>query len=60
MLGAALLFFVLGLIAMLMGAGNVAGMSFEIGQTLLAVFLVLAVVSLVIGLFTGRRTTPLP
>jgi uncharacterized membrane protein YtjA (UPF0391 family) len=60
MLRAALVFFVLGLIAILLGAGNVGGLSLEIGQTLLGIFLVLAVISLVASLITGRRTTSLP
>ena len=60
MLRAALAFFVLGLIAILLGAGNVAGISLEIGQTLLGVFLILAVISLVVSLVSGRRTPTLP
>ncbi len=55
MLRAALAFFVLGLIAMLLGAGNIAGVSLEIGQTLLGVFLILAVISLVASLVGGRK-----
>lgn len=60
MLNAAIIFFVLGLVAILLGAGGVAGVSLEIGQTLLAVFLILAVVSLVANLITGRKHAPLP
>lgn len=60
MLNAAIIFFVLGLVAILLGAGNIAGVSLEIGQTLLAVFLILAVVSLVANLITGRKSTSLP
>jgi uncharacterized membrane protein YtjA (UPF0391 family) len=60
MLNAAIIFFVLGLVAILLGAGNIAGISLEIGQTLLAVFLILAVVSLVANLITGRKGTTLP
>jgi len=60
MLNAAIVFFVLGLVAILLGAGNIAGLSLEIGQTLLAVFLILAVVSLVASMITGRRPTTLP
>ena len=54
MLQAAIAFFVLALIAMILGAGNIAGVSMEIGRTLLWVFLVLAVVSFVVSLLTGR------
>ncbi len=54
MLQAAIAFFVLALVAMILGAGNIAGVSMEIGRTLLWVFLVLAVVSFVASLVTGR------
>lgn len=60
MLRAALVFFVLGLIAILFGAGNVAGVSLEIGQSLLGVFLILAVISLVASLVNGRRPSIQP
>ncbi len=60
MLRAAIVFFVLGLVAILLGAGNIAGISIEIGQTLLAVFLILAVISLVASMITGRRPTQIP
>ncbi len=60
MLNAAIIFFVLGLVAIFLGAGNVAGISMEIGQTMLAVFLILAVVSLVASMITGRRPSTLP
>lgn len=61
MLRAAIAFFVLALVAMLLGASGIAGMSAEIGRTLLFVFLVLAVISFVASLVTGRggsRTLP--
>ncbi len=54
MLQAAIAFFVLALLAMVLGAGNIAGISMDIGRTLLWVFLVLAVVSFVASLLTGR------
>jgi len=54
MLRAAIAFFVIGLVAMALGAGGFAGMSVEIGRLLLGVFLVLAVISFVIGLVSGR------
>ncbi len=46
----AVVFFVIALIAYVMGARGVAGMSAGVGRTLLFVFLVLAVVFLIIGL----------
>lgn len=60
MLRAALGFFVLALIAMLLGASGVAGVSMDIGRTLLVVFLILAAISLVVGLVTGRSPRSLP
>lgn len=57
MLRAAVIFFAIALLAILFGATGIAGVSMEVGQTLLAFFLVLAVVSLVVSLITGRRST---
>jgi uncharacterized membrane protein YtjA (UPF0391 family) len=54
MLKAALIFFVLALVAMLFGAKGIAGLNLNISQTYVWVFLVLAVVSGLIGLFSGR------
>lgn len=54
MLRAALGFFVLALIAVVLGASGVAGVSMEIGRALLLVFLILAVISFVVGLVSGR------
>ncbi len=56
MLRAAIAFFVLGLLSMILGAYGVAGLSIEIGKILLAVFLIFAVISFVAGLITGRKT----
>jgi len=60
MLNIALTFFVIALVAALLGFGGVAGMSADIGW----LFAVLAVVILIVGLFSrsigGRGTTPLP
>jgi uncharacterized membrane protein YtjA (UPF0391 family) len=60
MLRAAIAFFVLALIAILLGATGIAGVSMDIGKTLLFVFLVLAVISFVASLVTGRRGNMLP
>ncbi|AZZ38341.1 DUF1328 domain-containing protein [Bdellovibrio sp. qaytius] len=54
MVRAAIAFFIIALVAFLLGAGGVAGMSMDIGKTLLMVFLVLAVISFVISLVTGK------
>lgn len=60
MLRAALAFFILALIAFVFGATGFAGVSMEIGRLLLMVFIVLAVISLLGGLLTGRRRDILP
>lgn len=54
MLRAAIIFFVLGLVAMLFGANGFAGVTMEIGKLLLLVFVALAVISTLIGLASGR------
>ncbi len=54
MLRAAITFFVLALVAILFGATGFAGISMDIGKTLLMVFLVLAVLSFVVSLISGR------
>ncbi len=51
MLTYALWFFVAALILALLGFGGVAGMSAQIGW----IFLVIAVIMLLVGLFSGRR-----
>lgn len=60
MLRAAIAFFVLALIALMLGASGFAGVSMEIGRTLLIVFLILAAISFVASLVTGRRPSSLP
>jgi uncharacterized membrane protein YtjA (UPF0391 family) len=60
MLRAALGFFILALIAVILGASGVAGISMEIGRTLLVVFLILAVISFVAGIVSGRGPTIRP
>ncbi|HMN67575.1 MAG TPA: DUF1328 domain-containing protein [Bdellovibrionales bacterium] len=55
MLYAAMFFFALGLVAVLMGATDIGGVSMEMGQTLLGMFLILAVVSLMVSLFRSKK-----
>jgi uncharacterized membrane protein YtjA (UPF0391 family) len=52
----AIIFFVIAIVAALFGFGGIAGDAAWIGQILLFVFLVLAVVSLIFG--RGSRTLP--
>jgi uncharacterized membrane protein YtjA (UPF0391 family) len=56
MLRAAILFFVLALIAIVFGATGFAGISLEIGKLLLGVFLILGLISFVISLTSGKST----
>ena len=55
MLRMALMFFILALVAIIFGATGFAGVSMEIGKTLLFVFLVLAVLSFIVSVVTGRK-----
>ena len=56
MLHWALLFFVVALVAALLGFRGVAGLSAEFGW----VFIVLAIIFLAVGLLTGRAPVPSP
>jgi uncharacterized membrane protein YtjA (UPF0391 family) len=60
MVRAAIGFFVIALVAYFLGANGVGGLSMDIGRMLLIVFLILAAVSFVGSLITGRSTTKLP
>jgi uncharacterized membrane protein YtjA (UPF0391 family) len=60
MLRAAIAFFILALIAMVFGMTGFAGVSMDIGRLLLIVFLVLAVISFIVSLLTGRKTNLTP
>lgn len=60
MLRAAIVFFVLALVAIVFGATGFAGVSMEIGRSLLAIFLILALVSFAVSLFTGRNQRMIP
>jgi uncharacterized membrane protein YtjA (UPF0391 family) len=59
MLHYAAVFLVIGIIALLLGAGNIAGLSMQIAWILFIVFLVLAVLSMVFGGKIGRRGSAL-
>lgn len=55
MIRAALGFFILALVAIVLGATGVAGLSMEIGKMLLFVFLVLAIISFAIAMVNGKK-----
>lgn len=50
LLGIAIIFFIIAIVAYVLGAQGVAGMSAGIGRTLLFVFLVLAVLMVIVSL----------
>lgn len=54
MLQAAIAFFILAIVAFLLGVTGVAGISMDIGKLLLVVFLVLSILSFLGGRWTGR------
>ena len=58
MLRAAIAFFVIGLLAIFLGANNIGGISIDLGKTLLFVFVALAVVSYIVSMVTGKRVGP--
>jgi uncharacterized membrane protein YtjA (UPF0391 family) len=49
-----IVFLIIAVVAYVLGARGVAGMSAGVGRTLLFVFLVLAVIMMVISVFSGR------
>ncbi len=53
LLGIAIIFFIIAIVAYVLGAQGVAGMSAGIGRTLLFVFLVLAVIMVIVSLVQG-------
>lgn len=55
MLRAALAFFVFGILAFILGANQVAGVSMEIGKMLLGLFLFVAILLFISALFIGRK-----
>jgi len=57
MLGWALTFLVIGLIAALLGFTTIAGASFAIAKFLAAVFLILFLVFVVLGVTAARKIT---
>ncbi len=54
-----LIFFVISLIAGLLGMNNVAGLTMEIAQFLIGLFLVLAIITLVLGVLAFKKAKSL-
>ncbi|MGZ3652889.1 MAG: DUF1328 domain-containing protein [Bdellovibrionota bacterium] len=59
MLRASISFFLIGLLAVVLGANNIAGLSIEVGKTLLFVFVALSVLSFLYTIVTGKRSKSL-
>ena len=55
MIRAAIAFFILALVAYIFGANGIAGMSMDIGNLLVVVFLIFAAISFIGGMITGRN-----
>ena len=49
-----IVFFIIALVAWLLGARGVAGMSAGMGRTFLGIFLVIAIILIIVGAFTGH------
>ncbi len=55
MLRAAITFFLIGILAYVLGANNIAGLSVEVGRIFLWVFVLFALISFVVGLLSGKN-----
>lgn len=55
MMRAAITFFCLALLAILLGANGIAGLSVEIGKTLLVIFLIMSICSFMLGAFSENK-----
>ncbi len=53
---AAIGFFVLAILAYIFGANGIAGVSMEIGKSLIAIFVILAILAFIMSLITGRKS----
>jgi uncharacterized membrane protein YtjA (UPF0391 family) len=60
MIRASLSFFAVAIIAYILGANQIAGLSVEIGRVLLIVFLGLAVLSYIISILTDKKVRTRP
>jgi len=50
-----IVFFIIALVAWLLGARGTAGVSASMGRTLLGIFLILAIILIIVGAFSGGR-----
>lgn len=56
MIRASIAFFILALVAYVFGARGIMGLSMEIGVLFLSIFIVLAVITFIASLITGKKT----
>lgn len=56
MIRASVTFFILAIVAYVLGANTIAGISIEIGRLFLTIFLVLAVISFILSFVTSGKT----
>ena len=49
-----IVFFIIALVAWLLGARGLAGMSAGMGRTMLGIFLVIAIILIIVGAFAGH------
>jgi uncharacterized membrane protein YtjA (UPF0391 family) len=56
MLRAGISLIIIGLVAFILGANNIAGVTIELGRTILYLFLFLAIISFVINVLSGKKT----
>jgi len=55
MFQAAIAFLIVGILAYVLGANNIAGLSVEVGTALMVVFILIAVVSFLLNIFRGAK-----
>ena len=55
MLRASISFFMIAILAIILGANNLAGLSMEIGKMILGIFLILSLVSFLFTVNTSRK-----
>ncbi len=55
MIQTSIVFFVLAIVAYVFGAYGIAGVTLEIGKTLLWIFIILSAISFIYSLFSDRK-----
>ena len=55
MLNAGITFFLIGILAYVLGANQIAGLSIEVGKLLLIIFVFMAIISFLINMLKGKK-----